>query len=291
MEINGRKLGTGHPVYIIAEVGINHNGEINHAKALIRAAAKARVDAVKFQKRQLPGAIPDHMRGRRKRTPWGEMSYLEYKERMEFDSEAYRQLAAYAHSLNLDFGVSVWDTHSPHWAADLEVFDFLKLPSAMMSNEPVVHHTATRGLPFFWSTGMHTLEEVHHTRKWLDDYTFDNWGVLHCNASYPAALDELNLRVIAKWNTWTIFRGHPVGYSGHEVGLATTVGAVALGASVIERHITLDRAGWGSDQAASVEPGGFERLVRDIHAVEAALGDGKKRIYPSEEKKRRSLTY
>jgi len=138
---------------------------------------------------------------------------------------------------------------------------------------------------------MHTLAEVITTRRWLSEYTFENWGVFHCNSSYPAAPEELNLRVLSEWNRWRIFSGHPVGYSGHEVGLATTIAAVALGASIVERHITLDRAGWGSDQSASVEPEGFRRLVRDIHAVEAALGDGIKKIYPSEEVKRSSLTH
>ena len=285
MEIKGREIGTGHPVYIIAEVGINHNGDINQAIELIRRAAAAGVDAVKFQRRTLPEAIPVHMRDTRKRTPWGDMSYLEYKQRLEFDREAYFQLASRAHHLGLDIGISVWDSGAAHWAANTDgvdgsIFDFLKLPSALMSNEKVVHNTATMGLPFFWSTGMHTLTEVITTRRWLSEYTFENWGVLHCNSSYPAAPEELNLRVLSEWNRWRIFEGHPVGYSGHEVGLATTIAAVALGASIVERHIT-----------ASVEPEGFRRLVRDIHAVESALGDGAKIIYPSEEVKRYSLTH
>ena len=291
MEIKGREIGQGQPIYIIAEIGINHNGDLENAKRLVQNASAAGADAVKFQKRTLPRAIPHHMWDKRRDTPWGEMSYLEYKERMELSSHAYRTLARFASNLDIDIGVSVWDTGSPHWAADAEIFDFLKIPSALMSNEPIVHHTATRGLPFFWSTGMHTMEEINTTARWLDDFTFDNWGVLHCNATYPADPSELNLSVIQEWINYRIFNGHPVGYSGHEVGLATTVAAVALGATVVERHITLDRAGWGSDQAASVEPGGFERLVRDIRTVESAIGDGRKRVYPGEELKRADLTY
>ena len=167
--------------------------------------------------------------------------------------------------------------------------DFLKLPSAAIADEPIVHHTASRGLPFFWSTGMYDLSQIRITAGWLEAYGFDNWGVMHCNSSYPASPEELNLRVIQAWQRYSIFGRHPVGYSGHEVGLAPTIAAVALGADVVERHITLDRAGWGSDQSASVEPGGFRRLVNDIRTVEAALGDGEKVVYDSEASKKESL--
>ena len=290
VEINNRKIGEGHPCYIIAEVGINHNGDLETARQLLSAAASAGVDAVKTQVRTLPGAIPEHMRDMRKQTPWGEMSYLAYKERIELSKTEHRDLASYSRSLGLDYGVSVWDTASAHYATDDLEVDFLKIPSALISNEPIVHHTATRGLPFFWSTGMHTMTEIQTTRRWLDDFTFSNWGVLHCNSSYPAKTEELNLGVIRTWQNWSLFRGHPIGYSGHETGLATTVAAVALGASIVERHITLDRAAWGSDHAASVEPQGFRRMVKDIRTVELAIGDGVKRVYESEEVKRLDLT-
>jgi len=292
MEIYDRKIGPEEPVYIISEIGLNHGGNIETALDLIEAASHAKVDAVKFQKRLLPGAIPEHMRNKPKVLQDGSVvTYLEYKRRMEFDYDAYRELANYAHGFGLDFGVSVWDTGTPHILADMEEIDFLKLPSAMMSNEPVVHHTATRGLPFFWSTGMHTMEEILITARWIDDFAFDNWGVFHCHSAYPAPVEELNLAVISEWTKHRIFNSHPIGYSGHEVGLVTTAAAVALGASVVERHITLDRASWGSDQSASVEPGGFERLVRDIRTVETAIGDGRKRMWDSEQAKRDSLTY
>ena len=297
MLIGNREIGPGHPCYIIAEGGINHNGDVNVAHQLMKEAANAGADAFKLQKRSLPGAIPMDQRERAYSTPWGEMSYLDYKYRIEFDETAYTFLAAEARSLGIDFGISVWDSGSPHWAANLIrggltvpesakvdncIFDFLKLPSAMMTNEKVVHNTATRGLPFFWSTGMSTKQEVWNTAGWLGDYGFNNWGVLHCNSSYPAALGELNLKVIQAYRSYLSFRDYPIGYSGHESGLSTTVAAVALGADIIERHITLDRAMWGSDQAASVEPQGFARLVQDIRAVEMALGDGHKVMYDSE---------
>jgi sialic acid synthase SpsE len=228
------------------------------------------------------------------------VTYLEYKERMEFDTATYQDLARTAHDLGLDFGVSVWDTVSPHWAADtprgeefetphVPLCDFIKLPSATIADEAIVHHAATRGLPLFWSTGMYDMAQIQQTTEWLDSYGTSNWGIFHCNSTYPADPSELNLRVIDVWHHTSNLRGHPIGYSGHEVGLATTVAAVALGANMVERHITLDRASWGSDQSASVEPQGFARLVSDIRTVESALGDGRKVVWPSEEAKKDSL--
>ena len=289
--IGNREIGPGHPCYIIAEGGINHNGDVNIALQLMKEAANAGADAFKLQKRTLPRAIPELQRSQPYQTPWGEMPYIDYKYRMELNEDAYYFLASEARSIGIDFGVSIWDTASAHWAANFcasslnpsgQCFEFLKLPSAMMTNEPVMHHTATRGFPFFWSTGMSTKQEVWTTAGWLDDYGFDNWGVLHCNSSYPAAPEELNLKVLLAYRSYISFRDHPIGYSGHEPGLAPTVAAVALGANMVERHITLDRTMWGSDQAASVEPQGFARLVRDIRAVEMALGDGHKVMYDSE---------
>ena len=261
----------------------------------------AGADAVKFQYRLLPQAIPKSQRDTPKTLANGVVvTYLEYKKSIELPHGDHIELADFAHSVGLDYGISVWDTVGPHIMADLGTYkdgvdypgkiDFLKVPSAHMANEAIVHHTATRGLPFFWSTGMHDMEEIGNTTRWLDAFQTDNWGVFHCNSSYPASVDELNLRVIPAWQDFILFTGHPIGYSGHETGLATTIAAVALGASIIERHITLDRAAWGSDHAASVEPQGFKRMVKDIRAVEMALGDGKKVVYESEQAKRDSLT-
>ena len=281
-------------------------GDLDTAVRLMEAAANAGADAFKLQKRTLPGEIPEDQREKAYATPWGTIPYLDYKRKIEFGEDEYRKLGNLALDLGIHFGVSVWGSGSADWAANLRVgglatedtpefhygrniFDFLKIPSALITNEKTVHHAATRGLPFFWSTGMSTIEEVHTTRRWLENYGFDNWGVLHCNSSYPAQVSELNLNVIKEWGSWPTWRGHPVGYSGHETGLATTVAAVALGATVVERHITLDRASWGSDQAASVEPTGFRRLVRDIRVVEEALGDGQKVLYDSEVSARTKL--
>ena len=289
MRISDREIGPGEPCYIIAEGGINHVGDLNTAFRLMEAAANAGADAFKLQKRTLPGEIPEDQREKAYATPWGTIPYLDYKRKIEFDGPDYLRLSLAAGDLGIHFGVSCWGSGSADWAADHFFFDFLKLPSALITNEKTVHHVATRGLPFFWSTGMSTIEEVHTTRRWLENYGFDNWGVLHCNSSYPAQVSELNLNVIKEWGSWPTWRGHPIGYSGHETGLATTVAAVALGASVVERHITLDRASWGSDQAASVEPDGFARLVRDVRSVETALGDGQKVLYDSEVSARTKL--
>ena len=299
MRVGTREIGPGHPCYIIAEIGINHNGDVEIAKQLMRAAAEAGVDAVKFQvRRALEESVPKHMWDMRKETPWGEMSYMEYKERLELPNEVYRDvLYPLARELNIHVGVSVWDRWAAQQVANIcrpdlytSIFDFLKVPSAHMSNETVMHHTATRGLPFFWSTGMHDLGEIQRTIRWLEDYGCDNWGIFHCNSSYPASNNELNLRVVSSFQLWRTLAGHPVGYSGHETGLATTVAAVALGAHMVERHITLDRSMWGTDHAASVEPQGFERLVKDIRAVEEALGDGIKVVFPSELGVRKKLS-
>ena len=297
MEIRGRLIGAGQPCYIVAEIGINHNGDIEIAKDLMHAAKEAGADAVKFQMRILTESIPEHMKDRPKNTPWGDMTYYEYKQHIELSPEVYSSLLyPLAGKLGLHMGTSVWGRRAAHLAANMirdesdldSVFDFIKLPSALISDETSLHHTATRGLPFFWSTGAHAWHDVYQAKLRLEMYGFNNWGVLHCNSMYPTPNDHLNLRVIPHWINY--FRPQTVGYSGHETGLATTVAAVALGAQVVERHITLDRAMWGSDQAASVEPQGFKRLVRDIRAVEAALGSSEKIVYPEELAKRKELS-
>ena len=277
--------------YIIAEIGINHNGSVDVAKELMIAAAEAGADAVKFQmRRNLEESVPKHMWEKRKETLWGEMSYMEYKKKLEFPNEVYEEVFyPLAELLDIDLGISVWDSIAVQQVDILKVFDFIKVPSAHMANETIMHLAATRGLPFFWSTGMHNMVEIQAAYDWLHDWGVDNWGVFHCNSSYPAANEDLNLRVIRTFQQG-LFLGKPVGYSGHETGLATTVAAVALGAKMVERHITLDRSMWGTDQSSSVELGGFERLVKDIRAVESALGDGVKRVSPAEQEMRRKLS-
>ena len=300
MKIGDREIWPGSPAYIVAEIGINHNGDSVLARELIEAAAEAGADAVKFQLRVLPDSIPIHMMERRKDTPWGEMSYYEYKKRLEFSSHHYiNEFRPLATVLCLDLGVSVWGRQAAFVAANMHdfeatgsyqsIFDFLKIPSAYMRDDRTLHMVATRDIPFFWSTGMHTTVEIQATMGDFARYHADNWGVLYCNSQYPTPNKHLNLRAMKHWIDAQLFRPNPVGYSGHEVGLATTLAARAMGAVIIERHITMDRAMWGSDQAASVEPQGFARLVRDIRSIEEALGSWSKIVYLEELEKRKEI--
>ena len=273
--IGGRPVGEGHPVFIIAEIGINHNGSVEIAKRLIDAAAFAGCDAVKFQKRTPELCVPEDQRDVLRETPWGMMTYLEYRRRIELDEEAYRHLAQYAANKGLIWFASCWDEVSVDVMEQVGCPCY-KIPSAAITDEVLLRKIASTGKPIIMSTGMSTLEEIDRAVELLPR---DRLLVAHCTSTYPCPPEELNLRMIPvlkeRYNV-------PIGYSGHEVGLQTTIAAVALGAVFVERHITLDRAMWGSDQAASVEPQGLWRLVRDIRVVEKALGDGIKRVYESE---------
>lgn len=273
--INGRTIGDGHPAYIIGEIGINHNGDLAVAKKLIDVAAWAGCDAVKFQKRTPDVVVPPDQRDRMRETPWGYLSYLEYRHRVEFGHAEYVEIDRHCREKSIDWFVSPWDEGSVDF---IEQFDPVayKVASASLTDHALLRHIRATGRPVIASTGMSTMEEIEAARAILGD---DNLALMHATSAYPCAPAELNLRMIA---TLRETYDGPVGYSGHEVGLPTTVAAVALGANLIERHITLDRAMWGSDQAASVEPGGLDRLVKYVRTVEQALGDGVKRVYDSE---------
>lgn len=275
VKIGDRPVGPGHPTFIIAEIGINHNGDLNIAKRLIDAAVQAGCDAVKFQKRTPEVCVPEGQRNVLRDTPWGVMTYLEYRHRLEFGENEYREIDRYCRERGILWFASCWDIPSVDF---IEQFDPVcyKIPSAMLTDDDLLKHINSKGCPMILSTGMSTMEEIKHAVSLLEQ---DRLLIAHCTGSYPCKPEELNLRVIQ-----TLQREFdcPIGYSGHEVGLQTTLAAVVLGACFVERHITLDRAMWGSDQAASVEPHGFARLVRDIRVIEMALGDGVKRVYESE---------
>ncbi len=275
VKVGSREIGAGHPVYVIAEIGINHNGELATAIDLMHAAKVAGCDAVKFQKRTPALCVPAQQQHVMRETPWGMMTYLEYKERTEFWEEEYRAIEKNAQMLELDWFASPWDVPSVEF---LEQFSPAchKIASASITDDALVTTIAATGRPVIMSTGMSTLDEIRHAVDLLVDVPL---MLAHATSTYPCPPKELNLRMIPQLQQ--LF-GVPVGYSGHETGLQTTVAAVAMGAAFVERHITLDRAMWGTDHAASVEPGGFHRLVRDIRTVEAALGDGVKRVYESE---------
>ncbi len=261
--------------YIIAEIGINHNGSIDIAKKLIDAASLAGCNAVKFQKRTPELCVPLEQRNVMRETPWGLMSYMEYRERVEFGQEEYTEIDRYCRDKGIDWFVSAWDIPSVDF---IEQFDPVcyKVASACITDHALLRHTAATGRTVILSTGMSTMEQI---REAVSFFERDKLILAHSTSAYPCKPEELNLRMIP---TLQNEFGVLVGYSGHEVGLQTTYAAVVLGACLIERHITLDRAMWGSDQAASIEPQGFMRLVRDIRIIEQALGDGVKRVYESE---------
>ncbi len=275
IEIAGRRVGDGLPVFVIAEIGINHNGDVELAKRLIDAAAEAGCDAVKFQKRTPELCVPEEQRGLVRETPWGRMTYLEYRRRIEFGRREYEEIDRHAKGAGVVWFASCWDEEALEF---MEGFSppCYKIASACLTDGELLRRHRQTGRPLIVSTGMSSMEEIDKAMEVLRGAPV---LLMHTTSTYPCRPEELNLRMIGKLRERY---GVPVGYSGHEVGLQTTVAAVALGACAVERHITLDRAMWGSDQAASVEPHGMARLVRDIRIVEAALGDGVKRVYDSE---------
>jgi len=276
VSIASRRISDDSPVYVIGEIGLNHNGDVDLAMRLIDVAAEAGADAVKFQKRTPDIATPEHMRDTLRETPWGTMTYLEYRYRVEFDAEQYAQIGAYASSRGLDWFASPWDAPSVDFLEGLDVVAH-KIASASVTDIELLERVAQTGKPVILSTGMSTLDEIDRA---VDTLGTGNLVLLHATSTYPMPAEEANLRTIATLRDR--YAGVPVGYSGHERGLQISLAAVALGARVVERHITLDRTMWGSDHAASLEPQGFEHLVRDIRIIETALGDGVKRVFPGE---------
>jgi N-acetylneuraminate synthase len=274
--IGGVPIGIGEPVYVIAEIGLNHNGDVELAKRLIDVAADSGAQAVKFQKRTPAISTPEHMKNTPRETPWGTMTYLEYRYRVEFDREQYIEIGDYATLRGLSWFASPWDEVAVDFLEDLGVVAH-KVASASVTDIAMLEALAATGKPTILSTGMSTIEQIDRAVEILGT---DNLVILHATSTYPLPPEEANLRMITTLQER--YAGVPVGYSGHERGLQISIGAVALGAVAVERHITLDRTMWGSDHAASLEPVGFEHLVRDIRVLGEALGDGVKRIYPGE---------
>jgi N-acetylneuraminate synthase len=275
VQIGSRLVGDDYPTYLIAEIGINHNGDIQKALELMKVAHDAGCDAVKFQKRDPEICVPPEQREVMRETPWGLMTYLAYKQQTEFWEEEYRAVNDYAKKLGIDWFASPWDIPSVEF---LEQFDPIcyKIASACITDHELLRVIARTGRPVILSTGMSTLDEIRNAVTQLRDVPL---LIAHSTSTYPCPPTELNLRMIPELKREF---ATPVGYSGHEIGLQTTIAAVVLGATFVERHITLDRAMWGSDHAASIEPQGLNRLVRDIRVIESALGDGVKRVYESE---------
>ncbi len=283
IKFGSKLVGDGHPAYIIAEIGINHNGDLGIAKEMIKAAAHAGADAVKFQKRTPEVCTPLEQQKQMRETPWGYISYLDYRYKVEFDKEAYTEIDRHCRELGIDWMVSVWDEPSVDFMGQFETPAY-KVPSASLTDLALLKYARKTGKPIIISTGMSTMDEIH---RGVDAAGLENLMIMHCTSAYPCDPEELNLRMVETLRRE--FPDTPIGYSGHEVGLVPSAVAVALGACAVERHFTLDRAMWGSDQAASVEPGGFEKLVKYIRVTEAGLGDGVKKVYDSEMSSRKKL--
>ena len=276
VSIGNRKIGDGYPAYIIGEIGFNHNGDIDVAKKLMEVAKNAGADAVKFQKRTPELCVPEHQRNQMRDTPWGYITYLDYRYKVEFDEEDYAEIDRFAKEIGIDWFASSWDIPS------LEFIDRFnppahKLPSALLTDLELLRAYRATGKPLIVSTGMSTLNEIKAALEIIGE---ENLILCHTTSSYPCPPEELNLRMIQTLRDMTSIC--PIGYSGHEVGLVPSAVAVAMGACLVERHITLDRAMWGSDQSASVEPQGLASLVKYIRVTERSLGDGIKRVYDSE---------
>lgn len=283
LKIGDRFIGEGQPCFIIAEIGINHNGSVETAKELIDGAALAGCDSVKFQKRTPEICVPREQWSIERDTPWGRMTYIDYRHRMEFTHDQFGEIVNYCHEKGIEWFASCWDEEALDF---IEQFDphLYKIASASLTDTSLLLKHQSLGKPVIISTGMSTIDEIETA---VETFGFENLALAHATSTYPCPLNELNLKMI---NTLkTMYPTTVIGYSGHETGLAPTEAAVAMGAAFVERHITLDRAMWGTDQAASVEVGGFAKLVANIRDIETALGDGIKKIYESEVGPRKKL--
>jgi len=271
---------------IIAEIGINHNGSLEITKRLIDEAVEAGADYVKFQKRDPDICVPDEMKNVLRDTPWGRITYLEYKKNLEFSYLEYEEIDKYCKLKGIKWFLSVWDLNSAEFAREID-HTIVKIPSALALDQPLLEYCRKHFETLIISVGMC---EGYQIQSIIDRIKPD--VIMHTNSSYPSPIEELNLNHIKWLEKVSNGSGHrfEIGYSGHEFGLVTTFAAVAMGATWIERHITLDRTMWGSDQESSVEPLGFKKLVKGIRDIEKSLGEyGPRKVTPSEHQKIKSL--
>lgn len=283
VKVGNRFIGDGEPVYIIAEIGINHNGSMDNVIKMIDGAKGAGCDAVKFQKRTPELCVPKDQWYIERDTPWGRMTYIDYRHKVELTYDDYKEIDRYCNEVGMDWFASCWDEESVDF---LEQFNpkLYKAASASLTDINLLKKKKATGKPLMISTGMSTMDEIENA---VSQIGTGNLMIAHSTSTYPCVLEELNLNVIRtlKEKYPTV----PIGYSGHETGLSPSWAAVAIGACFVERHITLDRAMWGTDQAASVEVSGFQRLVANIRDIEKSLGDGVKKVYDSEHGPRKKL--
>ncbi len=264
-------------VYLIAEIGINHNGDINIAKKLIDATNACGWHCAKFQKRNPEVCVPEDQKSNIRSTPWGKMTYLEYKNKVEFEKEQYDIINEYCLEKPLPWTVSIWDIDSLNFIREYDV-PFIKIPSAHLTNRELLAETAKSNIPVIISTGMSTWEIIDDAVKILDDHNAE-YAILHCNSTYPAPYEELNLNIIPLMkNRYNCI----IGYSGHEYNLEPSVIAVTMGAEIIERHITLNHSMWGTDQKASLEVHAMDLLRKRIVDINSILGGTEKIITESE---------
>jgi len=274
VKIGSELAGDDQPCYVIAEIGINHNGDMELAKRLIAVASAAGCNAVKFQKRTIDLVYTPEELAKPRESPFGTTNG-ELKRALEFNVHDYQEIDAYCKALDIPWLVSCWDEESLDLMRQFALPCF-KIASALLTDDSLLLKTRAAGKPIILSTGMSTLQEIDHAVSVLGTQELI---LLHACSAYPARYEELNLRVIPELRKRY---GVPIGYSGHETGIPSSVAAVVMGACCVERHITMDRAMWGSDHAASLEPNGITRLVRDIRLIEKSVGDGVKRVYDSE---------
>ena len=276
IKVGDRLIGDGYPVFVIGEIGINHNGNIDIAKKIILGAKRAGCDAVKFQKRTPEICTPKDQWNIERDTPWGRITYIEYRHKVEFDESHYAEIDKFCKEIGIVWFASCWDEPSVDFIKKFNP-PLYKTSSATLTDFSLLKKHKELNKPIMMSTGMSTIEQIDKAISFMDK---DNLMVAHATSAYPCKNEELNLKMIVTLKQK--YPNIPIGYSGHEVGLAPSWAAVALGASFVERHITLDRAMWGTDQAASVEVGGMERLIANIRDIENSLGDGIKKVYESE---------
>ncbi len=277
VKIGDKRVGIGKPCFVVAEIGINHNGDINIAKQLIKLAHDAGFDAVKLQKKDPDISVPERQKKIKRETPWGELTYLEYKKRIEFEKKEFGEIDKYCKKLGIMWFASSWDIKSINF---LEKFNVPchKVPSALLTHKEYLKHLKKTNKPVILSTGMSTIKQIDEAVKILEGTPL---VILHCTSTYPCKMEELNLKAIETLRER--YKDHVVGYSGHEVGILPSVLAVGLhNAAIVERHVTISRAMWGTDQAASLERRGMENLLRDIRNVPKMEGDGQKKVYNSE---------
>ena len=274
IKISNKQIDNNSKTFFIAEIGINHNGSIKNAEKLIKECKKAGADAVKFQKRTIEKVYSSDELMKPRDSVFGKTNG-DLKRGLEFSKTDYQKIDKICKDLDIIWFASCWDIESVDFMEDMNVPCY-KIASASLTDKDLLNYTKNTNKPIILSTGMSTEDEIEKATRIIGE---DKLIILHCTSSYPCALDELNLSYIHKLKEKYKC---PIGYSGHEVGLSTTLAAVAMGAKVVERHVTLDRSLWGSDQSASIEPVGLNKLIRDIKAFEQALGDGKKIVYDTE---------